>query len=69
MTVYLQRCLIEKLTKEHDKEDAAAALLLNVAEPAEATCKMAATESHSETQSSNDTFIELQRIQEAIEEE
>ena len=42
--------------------------MLNVTKLAEVRRKMATTESHSETKSSNDTFIKLQWIQEAIEE-
>ena len=68
MAVHLQLRFIETLTEEQQKGEAAAALFLNVAKPAEATRKMDATESHSETEYSNDTFIKLQRIQEAIEE-
>ena len=68
MAVHLELRFIQTLTEEQYKEEESAALLLNVAKPAEATRKMAATESHSEIEYSNDTFIKLQRIQEAIEE-
>ena len=68
MAVHLQLSFIQTLTEEQQKEEASAALLLNVAKRAEATRKMDATESHSETEYSNDTFIKLQWIQEAIEE-
>ena len=43
MTVNLQRFLIETITEEQDKEDAAAALFLNVTKLAEVRRKMAST--------------------------